>query len=383
MDKIIVFILPVFIVLIGAEFAYGWFRQRNTYRLNDALSSLSQGLISQLLALVTQLFQIGLYVVVFNALTPNPNLKFWDTWYGWLIAIVLFDFFDYWLHRAGHECAVMWAAHVVHHQSQHFNFSTALRQESTVVFIGWIFYLPIAVIGVPPEQFGLAGLIVLLYQFWIHTEHVGKLGWFDRVFSSPSNHRVHHAVNDQYLNKNYGGMFVIWDRMFGTFAQEEEPCVYGTRTPLRSWDPGWAILAEYWALVQATRQARWADKWRIWLKPPGWRPSGSGVDLHAAPHAEPSAPTFDLNAASQLYGVPLARGAAIFATVQFTLMMGATAIYLWFAEDLSYSTELGLTAAVVAGLWALGAYLQGRVSVIPVILVDLAGVAAAVLMFRA
>jgi alkylglycerol monooxygenase len=379
MDKIIVFILPVFVVLIGAEFVYGWFRQRNTYRLNDALSSLSQGLISQLLALVTQLFQIGLYVLVFNALTRTPDVKFWDTWYGWLIAIVLFDFFDYWLHRAGHECAVMWAAHVVHHQSQHFNFSTALRQESTVALIGWIFYLPIAVIGVPPEQFGVAGLIVLLYQFWIHTEHVGKLGWFDRVFSSPSNHRVHHAVNDQYLNKNYGGMFVIWDRMFGTFAEEEEPCVYGTRTPLRSWDPGWAILAEYWSLVQATRQARsWADKLRIWLKPPGWRPSGSAADLHA----EPAASTFDLVSARQLYGEPLATRAAIFAAVQFALMMGATAAYLWYADELSYSTELGLTGVIVGGLWALGAYVQGRVSVIPVILADLAGLGAAVLMFK-
>jgi len=191
---------------------------------------------------------------------------------------------------------------------------------------------------------------------------------------------VHHAVNDQYLNKNYGGMFVIWDRMFGTFAEEEEPCVYGTRTPLRSWDPGWAILAEYWSLVQATRQAKsWGDKWRIWLKPPGWRPSDYSGNLQA----EPSAATFDLKAARQLYGEPVARSAAIFAVVQFALMMGATAIYLWYAEELSYSTELGLTAVIVAGLWALGAYLQGRVSVIPVILVDLAGVAAAVLMFRA
>src|ERR1700722_4904052 len=115
MDKIIVFILPVFVVLIGAEFAYGWFRQRNTYRLSDALSSLSQGLISQLLALVTQLFQIGLYAVVFNALTSTPNVRFWDTWYGWLIAIVLFDFFDYWLYRGGHECAVIGVALFVHY----------------------------------------------------------------------------------------------------------------------------------------------------------------------------------------------------------------------------------------------------------------------------
>jgi len=175
-------------------------------------------------------------------------------------------------------------------------------------------------------------------------------------------------------------MFVIWDRMFGTFAEEEEPCVYGTRTPLRSWDPGWAIFAEYWSLVQATRQAKsWADKWRIWLKPPGWRPSGSGADVQA----ELSAPTFDLDAARQLHGESLASSAAIFAAVQFALMMGATAAYLWYAEELSYSTELGLTAVIVAGLWALGAYLQGRVSVIPVILVDLAGVAGALLLFRA
>jgi alkylglycerol monooxygenase len=158
------------------------------------------------------------------------------------VAVLLFDFCDYWLHRAGHESAVFWAAHSVHHQSQQFNFSTALRQESMVAFLGWAFYLPMAVVGVPPEQFGIAGLIVLVYQFWIHTEHIGKLGWFDRVFSSPSNHRVHHAVNDGYVDRNYGGMLVVWDRMFGTFAEENERCVYGTRKALASFDPVRAIL---------------------------------------------------------------------------------------------------------------------------------------------
>src|SRR5262249_13754302 len=153
---------------------------RNTYRLADAIASLSQGLLSQVVAVCTQLFQIGLYALIYPhiALVTAPGL--WDAWYGWLLAIVRFDFFDYWLHRVGHESAVFWAAHVVHHQSQDFNFSTALRQESTVMLLGWPFYLPMALIGVPPEQYASAGLIVLLYQFWIHTEHVGKLGWFDR-----------------------------------------------------------------------------------------------------------------------------------------------------------------------------------------------------------
>ncbi|MES2104937.1 MAG: sterol desaturase family protein [Pseudomonadota bacterium] len=376
MEKFIVLIFPVFFILIGAEFAYGWFRQRNTYRLNDALSSLSQGLISQLMALVTQLFQIGLYALVFDAVALFPHAPLWETWYGWVFAVVMFDFCDYWLHRMGHECAVMWAAHTVHHQSQDFNFSTALRQESAVAFIGWIFYLPMALVGVPPEQFAIAGLIVLLYQFWIHTEHVGKLGWFDRVFSSPSNHRVHHAVNDQYVDKNYGGMLVVWDRLFGTFAEEKEPCIYGTRTPLRSWDPVWAIVAEYWTLLQLSWQTRrWQDKLLVWFKPPGWRPA----DILA--HSPAAA--FDLEQASRIYNPPLMRKAAYVAIAQFVFLMTASAAYLWYAEDFSYAGSLLLSGTIVAGFWALGAYLQGRVSAIYVLLIDLAGLALAVWMLRA
>ncbi|MBV8467700.1 MAG: sterol desaturase family protein, partial [Burkholderiales bacterium] len=190
MYQIIVFAIPVFALLIAGEFAYGYYKQRNTYRLNDALSSLNQGLLSQMVAVCTQFFQIGLYAGLYELVALYPREAFWGSWYGWLIAIVLFDFCDYWLHRMGHESAIFWAAHVVHHQSQEFNFSTALRQESTVALLGWVFYAPMAIVGVPPEEFAIAGLVVLLYQFWIHTEHVGKLGWFDRVFSSPSNHRV-------------------------------------------------------------------------------------------------------------------------------------------------------------------------------------------------
>ncbi len=128
------------------------------------------------------------------ALFPDP--AFWSTWYGVVLALVFYDFCYYWLHRAGHEVAVLWAAHVVHHQSQHYNLSTALRQTSSGALLGWVFYLPMAVAGVPPLIFGIVALIDLLYQFWVHTELVRKLGWFDRVFCSPSNHRVHHAVND-------------------------------------------------------------------------------------------------------------------------------------------------------------------------------------------
>jgi hypothetical protein len=229
-----------------------------------------------------------------------------------------------------------------------------------------------ALLGVPPEQFAVAGLVVLVYQFWIHTEHIGKLGWFDRVFSSPSNHRVHHAVNDQYINKNYGGMLVIWDRLFGTFAEEAAPCVYGTRKPLRSWDPGWAIVAEYCALAQASRQARtWPDKLRVWFKQPGWRPAD------AVP-----APAFDLAAAGRLYEAPDARPHPALALLQFALMTAATAACLWVAEELAYAQAFGLGAAVIAGLWGLGAYLQGRLRAVAVVAIDVAGLAAAYLLLH-
>ncbi|MBB3210813.1 sterol desaturase/sphingolipid hydroxylase (fatty acid hydroxylase superfamily) [Herbaspirillum sp. Sphag1AN] len=361
MEKIIVYIIPVFFILMCVEFAYGYFTRRNTYRLSDTISSLNQGLISQLVALVTQLFQIGVYAMVYKRVALFPNLAFWGTALGWVASIVLFDFFDYWLHRFGHENALGWAAHAVHHQSQEFNFSTALRQESAVAFIGCVFYLPMAVMGIDPEQFGIAGLIVLVYQFWIHTEHIGKLGWFDRVFSSPSNHRVHHAVNDQYLDKNYGGMLVIWDRMFGTFAEEKEPCVYGTRTRLDSWNPVWAVVSGYWQIAKtASTLPRWQDKLRVWFKHPGWYPEGVTA----------SGPGFDLQQAEQRYDPPVSTHARFFAVVQFVLLMVATAGCLWVADDMSYWSLAGVCALLLAAFWALGALLEGRTSWLGLLLVD-------------
>ena len=194
----------------------------------------------------------------------------------WVGALLMYDLCYYWLHRAGHRVGVFWAAHVVHHQSEDYNLSTALRQTSSGALLGWIFYLPMAIIGVPPLVFGTVALIDLLYQFWVHTQQVGKLGWFDRWFCSPSNHRVHHAVNDRYLDRNYGGILIIWDRLFGTFHEEDddEPCVYGTRAPLRSFNPLWANVEVYAALARDALRARsWWDKLRIWFMPPGWRPA--------------------------------------------------------------------------------------------------------------
>jgi sterol desaturase/sphingolipid hydroxylase (fatty acid hydroxylase superfamily) len=254
-SQIIVLAIPVFILLIVAELAYGVRKGRNTYRLADAINSISLGMLSQISAVFTRLLRVGLYTAVYASVSLVPLEEaraFWTTWQGWLLALVFYDFCYYWLHRMGHEVAVLWAAHVVHHQSQDYNLSTALRQTSSGALLGWIFYLPMAIAGVPPLVFGIVALVDLLYQYWVHTEHVPKLGWFDRWFCSPSNHRVHHAVNDNYLDKNYGGILILWDRLFGTFRDEDlaEPCVYGTRGALNSWDPLWANAEVYWALAK-------------------------------------------------------------------------------------------------------------------------------------
>lgn len=372
--QIIVFATPVFFLLIAIEFAVGRVRARrgtghDTYRLADAVNSIGLGMLSQISAVLTGLLRIGIYTAVYSAVALFPDSDFWTTWYGWLLALVFYDFCYYWLHRMGHESAVLWAAHVVHHQSQHYNLSTALRQTSSGALLGWIFYMPMAVAGVPPVVFAIVSLVDLLYQFWVHTEQVGKLGWFDRWFCSPSNHRVHHAVNDNYLDRNYGGILIVWDRMFGTFREEDERCVYGTRGELRSWDPLWANAEVYWALAKDSWHAKsWADKLRVWLKPPGWRPADVAARFPK--------PAFDITQVTR-YEPPVSRGVKWFAGLQFLLLLVGVAVFLWFSDEMPLQQSAVWLAALTASLWAIGGVLQGRLSITEVLLVEAAAFATA------
>jgi alkylglycerol monooxygenase len=355
MEMIIVIAIATFSLLITTEFAYGLAVNRNNYRLNDAISSLSQGALSQVISVFTQLFQIGIYTAVFSSITLFHHDAFWSHWYGYLIAVVAYDFCDYWLHRTSHEVAVFWAAHVVHHQSQEFNFTTALRQESFYPVLGFPFFIPLAIFGIPPSTFAIAGFVVLFYQFWIHTEHIGKLGWFDRIFSTPSNHRVHHAVNAQYVDKNYGAIFIIWDRMFGTFAEEKEKCVYGTIEPLNSWDPIWSVGHVFWKLLKdaiATRSR--TDKLKIWFMPPGWKPDDLIVhtQLKTAPAIE-----------NPLYNPPMNRMTVLFACCHFIVLFCALFLFLWYEETLSPLLLIGASAQIIAGLWVVGTVMQGRLEI--------------------
>lgn len=353
--QIIVLATPVFLLLIAVELAVGLARGRNTYRLNDALASIGLGVMSQVTGVFGKLLRVGVYTLAFEyvAVFKLPVDSIWV----WLFALLFYDLCYYGLHRGGHRVAVLWAAHAIHHQSEDYNLSTALRQTSTGFLLGWVFYLPMAVVGVPPLVFATVALIDLLYQYWVHTQQIGKLGWFDRWFCSPSNHRVHHAVNDRYLDKNYGGILIVWDRLFGSFAEEDdiEPIVYGTRSPLRSFNPVWANLQVYKdLLLDSWHAASWADKWRVWFKPPGWRPADVAQRFPKAAFELGHSQRFDPTSS------PLRQGlaAALFLTV-----LGLTSVFLWFAHHLTLAQQLGGAAGIVAVLWLIGELCgQGRPS---------------------
>jgi len=348
----IVYAIPVFFALIGLELLWARRRGLPVYGFADAVGSISLGTLSQLTGLYSKLVVIGLYALAHEHLrvTDLPIDSAWT----WIAGLVLYDFCYYWQHRLSHEVSLLWASHVVHHQSESFNLSTALRQTSTGFLFGWVFYLPMALLGFPPLVFIVVGLIDLLYQYWIHTELVGKLGWFDRVFASPSNHRVHHGVNDRYLDRNYGGILILWDRMFGTFVEEsdEEPVVYGTRAPLGTLDPLWANVEVYAALARDSWRTRgWADRLRLWFARPGWRPAELAARYPKAPFEMPRRARFD---------PPVGARLRLYVATQFALLTaGATACLAWSTSNPDWR-ELVAVAWLCFSLWSLAALIEGR-----------------------
>lgn len=270
--KIIMAATPFFFLLIFIELWVSHKKKANLYRFNDAITSVSLGIISQTKTLVIFSFAS----LVYAWLAEQFMVIQWDkdSLFTWIFGFVLYDFFYYWFHRFSHQINFLWASHVVHHQSEEYNLTTALRQTSSSVG-SWLFYIPIFMIGIPAEVFFISGALNLVYQFWVHTQLIGKMGWFENYFSTPSHHRVHHGQNQQYIDKNHGGVFIIWDKLFGTFQQEldDEKVIFGVRRPVNSFNPFWANIHTWYSLFKdAVQTNRWLDKFRIWFMPTGWRP---------------------------------------------------------------------------------------------------------------
>lgn len=271
----VVISIPLFFTLIGIELLYEVLTKNKTYRLNDSLTNINLGILSQITGVFTKIFTVGIYTVCYEyfAIYKIP-----ENWLSFTILFILYDLCFYWTHRLEHEISLFWGGHVVHHQSESYNLSVALRQTSTGFLWTFPFYLPLAIIGFNPMQMLLVGGFNLLYQFWIHTEHINKLPtWFEYFFNTPSHHRVHHGRNPKYIDKNYAGVFIIWDRLFKTFKKEEERPTYGITTPINSWNPLYVNFAHYiylWKYLKQTKNIK--DKFKILFNPPGWLPNYLG-----------------------------------------------------------------------------------------------------------
>jgi alkylglycerol monooxygenase len=259
--------VPLFFASMAIEGVIAKRRGLRLYRLDDSIACLSCGVSQQLVTVLFAGIQLAIYTAVYQ-------VRFFDLpiWGAALLAFFGVDFLYYWWHRLSHEVNLFWAAHIVHHSSEEFNLAVALRQSVSTSWTGLPFYLPLALLGVPPLYWGTALALSTLYQFWIHTELVPRLsGPLDWIFNLPSHHRVHHAINPHYLDKNYGATLILWDRLFGTYAPETTPCVYGITKPLGSFRLVRTQLHHFGDLVART----WRSKSiRHWWKPPAWTPEG-------------------------------------------------------------------------------------------------------------
>jgi len=336
--NLVIYAVPFFLLAIVAELAYGIWRHNNTFRLNDSVGSLFLGTLSQARRFVT----LGVGGYVYYLITQYFSLALMDAshWFTWVLAMVLYDFCYYWLHRLGHERMILWAAHVAHHQSEDYNLTTALRQTSTGWLLSWMFYIPMYLLGIPAEVVVTVGSLNLIYQFWVHSEHIPKLGWYEWIFVTPSNHRVHHAQNDIYMDRNYGGLFILWDRLFGTFQEEQddEPPIYGIRGPLHSFNPFKAITHIYVDMARDSWHAtNWRDKLRVWVARTGWRPA----DVEARfPRPKPELADF------QKYDPPISHQVAWYAF--FQLIAVFVLLNVMEATSLSYLAGVALWGLLLA-----------------------------------
>ena len=344
----VVLAIPVFILLILLELLITRIQEKDFYRLSDSINDLSCGILQQVLEAFLKTALFAGYVFIYGRYRVLPIT---GTAAAWVLCFVGVDFLYYWFHRMSHEVNAFWAAHVVHHQSEEYNLAVALRQGAFQSSFSWVFYLPLALIGFPPLMFLTVSSIDTLYQFWIHTRAIGRLGPLELVLNTPSNHRVHHGRNPKYIDRNHGGILIVWDRLFGTYQQEQEEPSYGITTPLASWNPVWANL-HYWVelLQKAGRTPRLADKVRMFLKPPGWQPAELG-GFTPAPEVDPGHVKYEATAPA---------GLALYVFVQFLVVLGAATVLLFRQDALTVGSRAGGAALIVVTLVALGALLERK-----------------------
>ena len=271
--RILLIAMPSFLVLVLFEKWWGMRQGNDTVPVNDMISSLSSGITN----VTKDVLGLAFVIISYPWLTQKVAIiQVESSWITYGIAFIALDFAGYWVHRLNHEINFMWNNHIIHHSSEEFNLACALRQSISTIFrLFAIFLLPAAILGVPPQVIGIVAPLHLFAQFWYHTQHIKRIGFLEKIIVTPSHHRVHHAINKEYLDKNYGQIFIFWDKWFGTYQEELDsvPPVYGVTRPVRTWNPIKINFMHLWLLMKdAWHTQNWLDKLRVWFMPLGWRP---------------------------------------------------------------------------------------------------------------
>lgn len=355
--SLIVYSFPIFFILIGLEILISKLRKQEYYRLNDAVTNLSCGIGQQVLGVFIRFMTVGVYALVY---TKSPMKDKVEQTIGnpYLTGLLLFfgvDFFYYWFHRLAHEVALLWGSHVVHHQSEEYNLTVALRQAWFQGVFSWVFYIPLAFMGFSVPLFATIASLQTLYQFWIHTKMIRKLPKpFEYVFNTPSHHRVHHGVNPKYIDRNHGGTLIIFDRWFGTFQEEEEEVVYGITSQPNSWNPLW-LNVNYWIDLgkHVIHSFNLKNSLLFLVKMPGWMPAELGGN---APLKEVTNSNF------KKYDTSVSPAMTYYIIFQFILVLIFTTLYMNLESTLFQKmvSKVYATALVLLSIVSIGALFESK-----------------------
>jgi alkylglycerol monooxygenase len=340
--------IPVFFTLIFIEALYSHVKGLDLYNLRNSLSCLGCGMFTTTLEIFIKAGLVALYIVIYDNFSLTELAD--NSWITWIAGLVLFDFLWYWAHRKSHEINILWAGHVPHHQSEEFNLTAGLRQGALQDFMYWPFYLIMAVLGFSAEMFVAQMLINKFYGFWLHTRAIGKLPLIEGILGTPSAHRVHHGMNDQYIDKNHGGIFMVFDRMFGTYQEENEDVIYGVRKRYTSFNP---VMAHFDWMHSMWKDARLAgskwDKVRIWFMPTGWRPDDVASKDPRQKFNKDTYVKFDAKPEKYPYRLALAL---------FVLLAAANHTLILQSESLSWEHKGMLVVLITLGLYWMGRLLN-------------------------
>ena len=341
----LLYAIPFFILLLIIEISYGFFVRNQTYKVMDTVASISSGLTNIIKDSLGLAFVIISYPFLYDTLAI---IEIKATWLVWLLAFIFIDFAGYWNHRLSHKINIFWNQHVIHHSSEEFNLACALRQPiSNLVGYFSILLLPAAILGVPYKVIAILAPVHLFAQFWYHTKHIGKMGWLEYIIVTPSQHRVHHAINPEYIDKNLGQILSIWDRIFGTFQEELDavPPQYGVLKPAGTWNPVVINFQHFFRLLKdALRTSSIWDKLRIWFMPTGWRPKDVKEKYPIA--------IIDDVYNFQRYDTPASNGLKLYVVLQMLLSVALLLFMFYNYANIGFTNLIVFGAFVFFGIFS-------------------------------